>query len=478
MTQATVAVPPAVRTRATEQRTPPKLRGDWLPHAGSAAVLVNAGWWAIAVAREWGGRGPVVVSIGLLLTAAAVVATRPDRIVGRGLLALATGVSGAAFAVAATAPTGWRGAPAAATYAGVSWTLVATAAAVRRDHRVADLAVLTIVSASAIEVAEAWLPWWGGRNPTAPMSGTFYWYNPFAAFLVPGALLGLWWWLHGDPGRRVLGLFAGTLAAVGIVYSTSRATAVCWLVGLLGILAVYPWTGASGKRWRLPTGVAVTGVGVALVAGPPFFPHWVGPFAGTHARAVTQSLGQNGGYRLDFWREAVHVFQRWPVTGGGYHSLATASAGHVPAGWPLSPLAHNGYLQALCDGGLVLGVPFLAGAVIVGWIALRMIVRSVRRRDFGLLSFAVPLCLLAMLAHSVVDFDWSYPADFLLTALLAGVVVGCAESRAGRHQRPRSWPSIAAVVVAVPLLLLGAWAARHGDSGRSLPITASAGAAR
>lgn len=412
-----------------------------------------------------------MVSIGALLTAAAVVLTRPDRVLARSALGFAIAVSTAAFVVALTAPTGWAGAPAAATYVVVSWTVVATAAAVRRDRRVGDLLVVAILAAALIEFAEGWLPWWGGRNPAVLMSGTFYWHNPYAAFMVPGAMLGMWYWLTCDSGRRALGLFATTLAAIGIVYSTSRATIACCLIGLLCLIVVYPWSGATGKRWRLPVGLFVVAAGLTFISGPPFFPHWVGPLAATEARTAGQSLGQNGGYRLDFWREAIHVFERWPATGGGYHSLATASAGHVPAGWAVSPLAHNGYLQALSDGGLVLGVPFAAAAAILGWIALRRVVRAVRRREVGLLSFAVPLVLLAMLAHSAVDFDWSYPADFLLTALLAGLVLGPRDT--SPKAPPRSRIVVAAVVLAVPLLLLGAWTARHGDSGRSLPIAAT-----
>jgi O-antigen ligase len=172
------------------------------------------------------------------------------------------------------------------------------------------------------------------------------------------------------------------------------------------------------------------------------------------------------------------VFDRHPVTGAGYHSLATASVGHVPVGWPLSPLAHNGYLQALSDGGLLLAVPFLGAVVAVCWWVLRSLGQAVRRRDLSTLGLAVPVSLGVMLVHSAVDFDWSYAADFVLGAILAGLVLG---TRRG-ETAPRTAPSrrvarvvAVAVLAGVALTGVAAVAARGGDLRQSLPISAAGG---
>jgi O-antigen ligase len=153
--------------------------------------------------------------------------------------------------------------------------------------------------------------------------------------------------------------------------------------------------------------------------------------------------------------------------------MVAESAGRVPRDWALSPLAHNGYLQALSDGGLLLGVPFLVAVLVVTALAMRLLWRAVRRRQFSLGGFVVPLVLLAVLAHSAVDFDWSYPADLALAAVLAGLVV--AQPRPPQRQKAVRLTTHRAVgalatAAAVATLVVAALAARPGDLGQNLPV--------
>jgi hypothetical protein len=146
--------------------------------------------------------------------------------------------------------------------------------------------------------------------------------------------------------------------------------------------------------------------------------------------------------------------------------------GHVSASWAFSPLAHNGYLQALSDGGLLLGVPFLLGVAFLAWWVVSALVRSVRRRDFSTEAFVIPLCLGALLAHSAVDFDWTYAADFAVVAVLAGLVAGSRWSAAASSRPGRGSRLVAAAVLAgVALTGVAAGAAWSGDLHQSLPIT-------
>jgi hypothetical protein len=169
---------------------------------------------------------------------------------------------------------------------------------------------------------------------------------------------------------------------------------------------------------------------IFALPGPPFFPHRASPLAATTARSDTgQSLLQNGAYRTEFWRESAEVALHRPLVGSGYHALATASALYTPSGWARSPLAHDGYLQAFSDGGLLLGVPFLASVVIVALWALRRFWVMVSRREGRLIDvtqLSVVLALLGGLAHSAVDFDWSHPSILVEAALLAACVAPAA----------------------------------------------------
>jgi O-antigen ligase len=400
------------------------------------------------------------------------------------LTVFALWISAAAIAVAVFAPTGWSGATTAASYVCAAWIAVVVAAGIVRDRRLVDVVVALVVVGTLVEVAESWLAWWGGESAASPMIGTFYWHDPLAAFLIPGSLIGLSLWLRRSGALSVLGLFGLMLGSIGLVYSTSRAADACFAAGALAVIGANLVERKLAGLRKAGWAIGLTAVSVWGIAGPPFFPHRSLPFAGTAARSSGQSLDQNGGCRLDFWREALGVFGRHPVTGGGYHSLATATAGHNPNGWPVSPLAHNGYLQALSDGGLLLALPFLAAVVVVCWWVLRACGSAIHRREFSTAGFAIPVAIVVMLLHSAVDFDWSYAADFALVAILVGVVAGkrfAAEPRDGRDAEDRSrlrMIAVAGAVIGVGLLGLGAAAAHGGDVRQSLPISTVHGGAR
>jgi O-antigen ligase len=271
------------------------------------------------------------------------------------------------------------------------------------------------------------------------------------------------------------GLVGYLLGTIGMVYSTSRAATACFGVAMLCVLLLHAGSrGLAGVR-RVLIAIGASILAVWAVAGPPLFPHRVLPFVSSGGRTTGQSLGQNGGYRVEFWREAIGVFHRHLLTGAGYHSLASASIGHVPHTWQLSPLAHNGYLQALSDGGLLLGVPFLLAVALIAWFVVTGLVRALRARDFSTGAVVVPLCLGALLAHSAVDFDWSYAADFAVVAILAGLVAASrwTASRQAREGEPTQRASrlvAAAVLTGVALTGLAAGVAWHGDFKQSLPI--------
>jgi O-antigen ligase len=385
---------------------------------------------------------------------------------------LAMWLSCAALVVAAEAPTGWAGAENAADYVAFGWTVVAVAAAIARERRIVEVILALVVLGVMVEFAEGWVAWWGGEDPTRPMLGTFYWWDPFAAYLIPGSLIGYGVWLRERGAPTVLGLGGFVLGSIGLVYSTSRAADAVFVVALILVTVTQAFGGWAVLR-RVVVALLIGGLAVWAVGGPPFFPHRVQPLSATSARGSGQSLSQNGHYRTEFWREALGVFSRHPLFGGGYHSLATESVGHAPAGWSLSPLAHSGYLQALSDGGLILAVPFLLCCVGIGLIVLISLVSAMRRRDFSVTGFVVPLALGGLLAHSAIDFDWSYPADLLLVAILSGIVVGrWAAERQGRVAGRRL--TACAVLVGVVTLGIAAGAAWSGDLRLSLPVGHSA----
>jgi O-antigen ligase len=460
--------------RSEEQPLVESLLADWRTHVPSLLVLIAVAWWLLLVTRWWGGREPHGVTGGAIATAIAVLATRPDRVLPRRAIFLALAVSGGAILVAATAPTGWAGATNAADYVCAAWVALCVAAAVIRDRRVVVPLLGLVVAGVGLEIRESWLAWWGSESSSTPMIGTFYWHNPFAIYLLPGAVIGFAVWLRRTGLVAWAGLAGFILGSIGIFYSTSRAGLTCFVAAVSLVLIAHLVTAWRAGAVRAAVGVAGSAAVVWAIGGPPFFPsQHHSPVAGLVARGESQSLAQNGGYRLDFWREALGVFSRHPVTGGGYHSMATASVGHNPHHWPLSPLAHNGFLQVLSDGGLLLGVPFLLAVAVVSWWIVTAIWSSIRSRDFGVMGFALPLALGALFVHSAVDFDWSYPADFVLTAILVGLVAGDRWSTRRPTSAAPRWPATAAAVAGVGLLIVSAVVARSGDLHLNLPIASA-----
>jgi O-antigen ligase len=422
-----------------------------LEHGSVAALLL---WWAVPMTRNEGGRGPGSTAVALIIVAVALWANDALSRMGRTASNLIVAVPVAALVICLASPTGWYGADDAAAYTLGALTLAVIAGYANSAQR-RRVVVSAVCAAGLVQFAEAFLPWWGGEDPSAPMIGTFYWWNPYAAFLLPGALLGVALAVHGHRPWRAIGWFAAPLCAAGIVFSSSRMTLSLLVVGYFGLLLL--GLARSSRRGVLVRWVVVgvlTGGVVLGVSGPPVFPHRVSVLAAADAKSASgQTVAQNGAYRVQFWQRAVAVFEDRPLVGSGPHALVGASDGLVPAGLARSNLAHNGYLQVLSDGGLVLGLPFLLGCAGVLVAGLRLLLSARRQPAERWLRIALPVALLGSAAHSAVDFDWSHPSDLVLTALLAGLVLSFRPVTASR------WRRLPAVLVTllVPVFVVAAW---------------------
>ena len=404
-----------------------------------ACVILALAWWAGPLTDRVGGRGPGAVSVGLALLLPALLVVQPWRRVGPWGLALGGATGGAALFVCVVSATGWYGGNDAASYCYAA-LLGLTLLGYARGPRRRELVTVVIMAAGMGEFLHAFPAWAAGDVPARVMIGSFYWWNPFAAFLLPGALLGLSSLVWARGAVQLLGAFAFPLCTAGIVLSTSRATMACLAAGVLAVAAL-----ALLRPRRLRAlglcllGLALAGLVLTMVTGPPVFPHRQPALAGTAARSQGQSLSDNGGYRLEFWQEAWAVARRHPVAGGGFHSLAAAGQLETPAGWARSNLAHNGYLQALSDGGLLLAVPFLAllamaaSATARGALRLSPLARGGSALGPPWVAVGVPLAAGGLLAHTAVDFDWSHPANLAMTAALLGVGAGLLPGRRPRR---------------------------------------------
>lgn len=426
-----------------------------------AAVVALLAWWATYLTWGTGGREPRLLSVACVLAALAWVAVRPERSLSRWALLPVAALAGGACLVVAFSPTGWAGRDDAG-----AWILAAATAPVllawvggehRREAR-RMLLVVALLGAGGAQFAAGWLPWWGAQDPAKLFQGTFYWHNQVGIFLAAIGVLALAVAGSGGP-LALLGWVVAPLCVAGTFFSTSRGSQLSLLLGFGLVLALI------GGRAALPRvkvllagalGVAVS----AVLTGPPFFAERVSPAAGTAARS--ESFVGNGVTRLEDWAAAWQVFERWPLTGAGFDGFRAATEA-VGVGHRAGQTAyvHNGFLQGLTDGGLLLGLPLLLVTLVLAVGVCRGL-PSVVRRGEGV-RVGAGAALLVLVLHSGMDFDWAYPSLLLLPVLVAPLALGpVAEAR----RRAAWWPS----VLAVALLATGAWWAWGGGLSLNAPL--------
>ena len=388
---ATVA-PEAVQDDAAAPKGPAS-RLELVEHAAMAAALA---WWGLVLTYHSGGRDKWVLTLGIPLAVAALVACRPWTFLPTRSLATACALVAAVLAVCLVTPTHWYAGSQAATYAYSAVLLIAVRAYARTPGR-RTVVVGIVLAVGLAQLGWAFTAWHRLGTPSAPMMGRFFWYNQFAAFELAPAVLGLGLAVRGAIPLRLLAGAAAVLGSTGVLLSTSRASMALLGLGWLaaGVLSLL---GAPAGRERLRTLgrlVLLAGLTAAtayLVTGPPFFDHRASPLAATAGRSVAQPVAQNGVYRLDFWQQAVEIFRRHVLSGAGFGSFGRQTTLLDPTA-PHAQFVHNGYLQAFSDGGLLLGLPF---ALAVGGgllVVLRRLSRRAARQEYGVVALgAVPSC--------------------------------------------------------------------------------------
>lgn len=430
------------------------------------AVGVTLVVWATWVTAGTGGREPHRLTVLALLVLVSALLVRPWRTLPRTALVLGNGIGVAAAGVVLTAPTGFAGADEAASYVVFGQlVLVLLAWAVDTARRLALLLALLLLG--VMQVAMGWLAYWGGEDATRPFQGTFFWHNPVGISLAVGAAVALVVLLTQPSPWSLLGWFAAPLTGAVCLLTTSRASALLLGGGAVVVLGL----AVLQRRWLDAAKVGVVAVLTwatsLLLVGPVFFADAQGgasPLAGTAARAAAEPLEGNTEYRLVTWQLAVDVFREWPLTGAGFHGFKSAAT-QVSGEPQVVAHSHNGFLQTAADGGLLLALPFWAGALLVAYAVVRRL-RSTRSQDPLVIGGALALLLLVL--HGGMDFDWSYPS--LLAALGVAVAAALGGSLARRAPDPGPARELVVAAVCVGLLVAAAFGAWDGGLDLNTPV--------
>ena len=276
------------------------------------------------------------------------------------------------------------------------------------------VALLQAVSPEPRRLWGVWQPRWDWA-----VFGPYVNRNHFAGYLVMAAALALGFALEAlarlrtawakrrrrflllgeAEGQALLRAAAVVMVMVaGLVASRSRGGVSAFTFAALAMSLVAP-----RRRWTL--------LAVALLVGSGVL--WIGlggVISAFEARGVQ-------GSRLDLWRDMLPLVPHFPIFGVGWNAFATAYPWYQTI-WRTEWIgeAHNDYLQALLDGGVV-GFLWVASLLV---LVLRGALAGARRSPIELGLFGA-LCGFAF--HELVDFNGQIPANAATAVALAALAV-------------------------------------------------------
>jgi O-antigen ligase len=227
------------------------------------------------------------------------------------------------------------------------------------------------------------------------------------------------------------------LVLLAIVYSLSRMGFLAALSALFTVGALAAWPRLRSRAWRWSS-LGAIGVMIALIFA--FFPpnQLIERFAD-----ISSAEKISADTRLALWRETIPLVSEYRFLGCGLGGFESVFLKHQAVATNFRvEFAHNDYLQYLAELGLV-GFSILA-AILVG-----LLVQTLRGAvGFGnessrLLLIACAGGFVAILLHSVVDFNMYIPANAMTLAWIAGLASGTACPQIGmqcsKSSRTRCW---------------------------------------
>jgi tetratricopeptide (TPR) repeat protein len=268
-----------------------------------------------------------------------------------------------------------------------------------------------------------------------------------------------------DPATVWLAASLGLMLAANL-YSQSRG-GVLALAGAVAIGLLFRAAASKPERAGTAGLLLVAGFAVALVA-------WFGVNRVEKRLQTIWSGDALGDGRGRLWERTLPIAFDHPVWGAGYGTFDTLETTRREPGDASQfrfEYAHNDYLQTLVEGGVVhLALALLAIALVYRYAvsAYRLHPKSAPVILGGMIG------LTTVVIHSFGDFGLHVPSIALLTALLAGLLVGVG-SPAGAAASP-GWlalPAALSCLVLAALLPLEGWKHERAERLRLASLRAT-----
>jgi O-antigen ligase len=227
----------------------------------------------------------------------------------------------------------------------------------------------------------------------------------------------------------LLWIFIAAVLFAALVSSHSRMGILSGLVSLIVVLTL---AGTSNLRAR--NRVAV---GALFLAGMVGLAAWVGSDpAITRFETLNDQYTHPGHDRLSIWRDTLQLIRRHPVLGSGFGSFATVYPSVQTAFLNnVVDHAHCDYLEVVTELGLP-GSILVFGAIF--WVLGRTFRRCRKRSaDYDTaISFACLGSIVAILLHSLADFNLYIPANALIFIIILALAWSSANQSANREVTP------------------------------------------
>jgi O-antigen ligase len=262
------------------------------------------------------------------------------------------------------------------------------------------------------------------------LTSSFYWANPFAAFLIPAIGLAAW---RYHQSHRLLWLAVTSLNLAAFLLADSR-TGIATR-GLMVVVAV--GRGWRNLKWRqIGLVVAFTVVLVGGITGVRTrLLHRGANLPGARFAEAASGESTSGSERVNFLRASWDIGSDHPWLGTGGGTFKSVHPAYQVGPNSAASHPHNFYAQTFAETGLVgasLSLFWLAGVL---WLLYRS------RKEGGWFTI---LSGGALALHLGLDIDSRYPALLFLLALLLGLSYPRDE---GRSRLAAGW-------LILPLLLM------------------------
>lgn len=239
--------------------------------------------------------------------------------------------------------------------------------------------------------------------------------NHFAGFVELTLPAGLALMAFRGVRREVVPLMTVlTIVPLSAIALAGSRGGIIGVVMEMGVLALLLRGRRASRGGRMGAAATVAIAALALIA-------WVGADRAVEKFSALSPQEVSADRRISMFRGAAHIFFEHPIQGSGLGTLVAVYPRYETAyDGKVVDHAHNDYIEALADTGILGGVCGLAFLWLFYRESHKAFVAEQGRFSRGLHAGAI-VAVSGLLLHSFVDFNLHIPANALLFLLQAGV---------------------------------------------------------